>query len=91
MINNKHFISGYAKKDAWGPLDWYRQFNITFPYQFSLDYSILIDNILDETISSRIGFKSIFRSLDENSPGNEIDSVHNDYEFQTGIYYRLEF
>ncbi|MCF8345652.1 MAG: hypothetical protein K9G38_00460 [Bacteroidales bacterium] len=91
VINKMHYISAYAKKDAWGPLDWYRQFNITFPYQFMFDYSVLIDNILDETISSRIGFRSLFRSLDENSPGNESDDVNNDYEFQTGLYYRFEF
>lgn len=91
VINKMHYVSTYAKKDAWGPLDWYRQFNITFPYQFMLDYSVLIDNILDDTISSRLGFRSLFRSLDENSPGNESESVNNDYEFQTGLYYRFEF
>lgn len=91
VINKMHYISGYAKKDAWGPLDWYRQFNITFPYQFMLDYSVLIDNFLDETISSRIGFRSLFRTLDENSPTNEGDDADNDYEFQTGLYYRFEF
>lgn len=91
VVNKMHYVSAYAKKDAWGPLDWYRQFNITFPYQFMLDYSVLIDNFLDETISSRIGFRSLFRSLDENSPGNETDDVNNDYEFQTGLYYRFEF
>ncbi len=91
VVNKKHYISGYAKKDAWGPLDWYRQFNITFPYQFMLDYSVLIDNILNETISSRIGFRSLFRTLDENSPTNEGDDADNDYEFQTGFYYRIEF
>jgi len=91
VVNKTHYISAYAKKDAFGPLDWYRQFNITFPYQFMLDYSVLIDNILDETISSRIGFRSLFRSLDENSPGNDGEDVNNDYEFQTGMYYRFEF
>jgi len=91
VVNNKHYISAYAKKDAWGPLDWYRQFNITFPYQFMLDYSVLIDNIFDETISSRLGFRSLLRSLDEDSPGNETEGVNNDYEFQTGLYYRFEF
>ncbi|MFO7896898.1 MAG: hypothetical protein R6U84_08200, partial [Candidatus Cloacimonadales bacterium] len=38
ILDKKHYLAGYAKKDAWGPLDWYRQFNITFPYQFMLDY-----------------------------------------------------
>ena len=91
VMQKKHYISAYAKKDAFGPLDWYRQFNITFPYQFMLDYSVLIDNILLETISSRIGFKSLFRTLDENSPTNEGGIAEHDYEFQTGIYYRFEF
>ncbi|HNT52278.1 MAG TPA: hypothetical protein PKH19_02670, partial [Candidatus Syntrophosphaera sp.] len=91
VVDRKHFVSAYAKKDAWGPLDWYRQFNISFPYQFMLDYSVLIDNILDKTISSRLGFRSLFRTLDENSPGNESEAVSNDYEFQSGFYFRLEF
>ena len=91
VINQIHHISGYAKKNAWGPYDWYRQFNITFPYQFMLDYSFLIDNFLDELISSRIGFKSIFRTLDENSPMNEGEEENSDYAFQTGLYFDINF
>ncbi len=91
VVNRKHYVSAYAKKDAWGPLDWYRQFNITFPYQYMLDYSVLIDNFLNKTISSRLGFRTLFRTLDANSPTNEGASELNDYEFQTGIYYRYEF
>ena len=91
VIAKRHYISAYAKKDAWGPLDWYRQFNITFPYQFMLDYSVLIDNLMDKTISSRLGFRSLFRTLDENSPVNEGADVIHDYEFQSGIYFRLEY
>lgn len=91
VLGKRHYISTYAKKDAWGPLDWYRQFNITFPYQFMLDYSLLIDNFLNRETSSRIGFRTLFRSLDENSPTNEGETVMNDYELQTGIYFRYEF
>ncbi|MDP8232928.1 MAG: hypothetical protein P9L91_09730, partial [Candidatus Zophobacter franzmannii] len=91
IINKKHYIEAYAKKDAWGPYDWYRQFNITYPYQYKLDYSLLIDNLFDIEKSSRIGIKALFRNLDEKSPINEGDGIDNDYEFQTGIYYRIEF
>ncbi len=91
VINKKHIISAYAKKNAWGPYDWYRQFNITFPYQFMFDYSVLIDNFLNEEFSSRLGFKTIFRTLDENSPGNENSDEMNDYEFQTGVYFKIDF
>ncbi|MDZ4182033.1 MAG: hypothetical protein U1B83_04085, partial [Candidatus Cloacimonadaceae bacterium] len=91
ILNRKHYISAYAKKDAWGPLDWYRQFNITFPYQFMLDYSVLIDNFLHKETSSRLGFRSLFRTLDANSPTNEGAAVLNDYEFQSGFYFSYEF
>ena len=91
IFNKKFYLEGYAKKDAWGPYDWYRQFNITYPLQFKLDCSILIDNILDNTLSSKIGLNSIFRTLDENSPTNEGIGEDSDYEFQAGIYYSIEF
>lgn len=91
IFNKKHIVSGYIKKDSWGPLDWYRQFNITYPYQFMLDYSFLIDNFLDEDISSKFGIKGILRTLDENSPANEYEDGNNDYIFQIGAYYKFEF
>jgi fermentation-respiration switch protein FrsA (DUF1100 family) len=91
VMAKKHFISAYAKKDAWGPLDWYRQFNISFPYQFMFDYSILIDNFLDKTMSSRLGFNTLVRALNDDSPTNENSELISDYEFQTGFYFRYEF
>lgn len=91
ILNNRHYIAAYAKKDAWGPLDWYRQFNITFPYQFMVDYSVLIDNFLYKTTSSRLGFRSLIRTLDANSPTNEGLTELNDYEFQSGFYFSYEF
>jgi hypothetical protein len=91
ILFNKHYIESYVKKDAWGPLDWYRQFNITFPYQYMLDYSILLDNLLSSEYSSRIGFRGLLRELNEDSPLNEALDVKHDYEFQAGIYYRFEF
>ncbi len=91
ILNNRHYIAAYAKKDAWGPLDWYRQFNITFPWQFMLDYSVLIDNFLSKTNSSRLGVRSLLRTLDAGSPTNEGLEVLNDYEFQSGFYFSYEF
>ncbi len=89
VYNKKHVISAYVKKDAWGPYDWYRQFNITYPYQYKLDYSMLIDNVLDDMISSRIGVKGLYRTLDEVAP--EYDGGKNDHMFQISAYYEIEF
>ncbi len=91
ILSKKHYLEAYVKKDAWGPLDWYRQFNITFPYQYMLDYSYLIDNLLSDTSSSRIGFRAIMRELNSDSPSNEGLDIPSDYEFQAGIYYKMAF
>ena len=56
-----------------------------------LDYSVLTDNFLSKTISSRIGFRTLFRTLNADAPVNENSDVLNTYEFQTGLYFRHEF
>jgi hypothetical protein len=91
IMDQRHVIEGYVKKDAWGPYDWYQQFNITYPWQYMLDYSILIDNMLDWDFSSKIGIKGIYRTLDENSPGDEYNFGENDYMFEISTYYIIEF
>jgi hypothetical protein len=90
-INNKHIFNYYVKKDDWGPYDWYRQFNITYPYQYKLDYSVLIDNFMDELKSSKLGIKALYRTLDENSPGDEYNHGENEYMFEISTYYKLAF
>jgi hypothetical protein len=91
IIEKRHTISSYVKFDAWGPYDWYRQFNITYPFQTMLDYSIKLDNQLLASTSSELGFKALFRTLRDSSPENEGLDTPNDYQFQTGLYYRIDF
>ncbi len=91
VLNSRHIISGFFKKDAWGPYDFYRQFNITFPEQYKLDYSILLDNRLDELLSTKIGIKALYRTNDENSPDDEYQDGQNDYIFQTVFYFQFSF
>ncbi|MBT8062210.1 MAG: hypothetical protein KJO85_05955, partial [Gammaproteobacteria bacterium] len=71
VLGRKHILSGYFKKDAWGPYDFHRQFNNTFPEQYKIDYSILLDQIRDELRSTRIGVRALYRTTDENSPPGE--------------------
>jgi hypothetical protein len=89
---DRHVLSGYFKKDAWGPYDFQRQFNITFPEQYKLDYAILLDNKKDERTSSKIGIRGLFRTLDENSPQDLLDpDADNDNQWQVVFYYTLNF
>ncbi|MFK7885284.1 MAG: hypothetical protein AB8G16_00335 [Gammaproteobacteria bacterium] len=91
VVRNKHYFEGYFKKDAWGPYDFHRQFNITFPEQVRLEYSVLLDSKLDFLRSTKLGVRTLYRTLDENSPDNESENGTNDYIFQTVFFFRYNF
>ncbi len=91
VLRDRHIISGYFKKDAWGPYDFQRQFNLTFPEQYKLDYSILLDDRRDELLSTRVGIRALYRTTDESSPDGEYLAGQNDYLFQTVFYFTFAF
>ncbi len=91
ILGKRHILTGYFKKDAWGPYDFHRQFNVTFPEQFMLDYSVLLDQRRDPLRSTQIGIRGLYRSLDENSPGDEFQDGENDYLWQTVFYVNYRF
>ncbi len=95
VVGNKHIISGYFKKDAFGPYDFNRQFNEVFPEQFKLDYAIILDGSGDQAVDTvgsgtRVGIRALYRSFDENNPGQYKDGL-NDYIFQTVFYITYMF
>ncbi|MEL6869180.1 MAG: hypothetical protein AAFO81_05215 [Pseudomonadota bacterium] len=91
VIRNRHIIEGWFKKDSWGPYDFERQFNITFPEQYKIDYSYLMDQRLDDRFSTKMGIRVLARTNDENSPDDEFLDGNNDYIFQGIAYFQLNF
>jgi len=91
IIDRKHIFSGYFKKDAWGDYDFDRQFNFTYPEQYRLDYSMLLDKRLDEDTSSKIGVKALYRTLDDDSLDADGEFGLNDWEFLTIFYFKWAF
>ncbi len=69
MIYKKWKFEYSFKINDWGPFDYHRDFNLTFPVQNMLDISTSVGKpdwfILPDT---KIGIRGIWRSLDENSP-----------------------
>jgi hypothetical protein len=69
MILNKLKVTAEAKFNDWGPFDYHRDFNLTFPAQFMLDFSTSLGKpgwfILPNT---KLGVRGTWRSLDQNSP-----------------------
>ncbi|MCC5793291.1 MAG: hypothetical protein JJT85_00970 [Chromatiales bacterium] len=91
VLGGRHILSGHFKLDAWGPYDFHRQFNLTYPKQLKLDYSILLDQNRDPLRSTQIGIRGEYRTLDENSPGDEFRDGLNRYLFQTVFYLIYRF
>ena len=69
MILNKLKVTAQAKFNDWGPFDYHKDFNLTFPTQLMLDLSTTLGKpgwfILPNT---KVGVRGTWRSLDQNSP-----------------------
>ncbi len=69
MIYNKLKITAMAKFNDWGPFDYHRDFNLTYPAQLMLDFSTSVGKpdwfILPDT---KVGLRGTWRSLDQYSP-----------------------
>jgi hypothetical protein len=69
MIYKKVKLTSSIKFNDWGPYDYHRDFNLTYPVQSSIDLSTSVGKpswfILPDT---RIGIMGIWRSLDQYSP-----------------------
>ncbi|MEM8546535.1 MAG: hypothetical protein AAGF46_00095, partial [Pseudomonadota bacterium] len=96
--DGRHTLTGYYLQDSWGPYDFFRQFNVTFPEQYQLDYSYwlgggfnAIGDAIGEQFATRVGVRTTYRTNDENSPDNEFLDGNNDYSFLTVIYFQFGF
>jgi len=69
MILNKLKVTAQAKFNDWGPFDYHKDFNLTFPTQLMLDLSTTLGKpgwfMLPNT---KVGVRGTWRSLDQNSP-----------------------
>ncbi|MBA4155192.1 glycosidase [Flavobacterium sp.] len=69
MIYNRIKVASFVKINDWGPFDYHRDFNLTYPIQLMADISFGIGKpewfILPGT---RIGLRGTWRSLDQYSP-----------------------
>jgi hypothetical protein len=65
----KYWIKGDIKVNDWGPFDYHRDFNLTFPLQMMIDLSTTLGKpdwyVLPST---QVGIRGIWRSLNQFSP-----------------------
>jgi len=69
MIYKKTKLHTFVKFDDWGPFDFHRDFNLTFPLQLMTDISTSISNPdWFDLPATRIGIRGTWRSLNQFSP-----------------------
>jgi beta-galactosidase len=78
-----------VKIDDWGPYDYHRVFNLTYPLQLGLDYSLGVSAPSMEWAATRFGVQGKFRTRDEFSAGSELLNLpldDLDHEWEVGTY-----
>ena len=76
-----------VKIDDWGPFDYHRVFNLTYPLQVGLNYSLGVSPPNLEWSATRLGVQGKFRTRDEYSAGSELLDLSPDmldYEWEVG-------
>lgn len=68
MMKNTRLTS-YVRFNDWGPYDYHRDFNLTFPFQCMADLSTcVIKPSWFDLPETRIGIRGLYRTLDKYSP-----------------------
>jgi beta-galactosidase len=77
----------------WGPYDYQRDFNITFPVQWYGDLSYGVTSLLPGWLGTRVGVRAQVRSLDQYSIEGYLPDPNNPgkkgLEYEIGAYVRL--
>lgn len=86
LIYNKIKLVHSFKIDDWGPFDYHRDFNLTYPVQLMLDLSTSVGKpnwfILPDT---KIGIRGTWRSLNQYSPRFSPNQTSSDFATQPTI------
>lgn len=71
-------VNGFVKVNDWGPFDFHRDYNFTFPVQTMLDVSGGVGPMNLFIPNTRLGVRAKWRLLDENSPvgANDVGAVY---------------
>ncbi|HYW68637.1 MAG TPA: glycosidase, partial [bacterium] len=87
-------VEGSVEVNGWGPYDYHRDFNLTFPLQVMGDVSYSLGSPRwFGNAQTRIGFRGTWRSLDEHSPRYNPDTAEDgegsEWELRTYVHVAL--
>jgi len=74
LVLDRFLMEGSYAVDAWGPFDWHRQFNITYPVQWTAGVAWGLAPLSLLTDTNRVGVRVNYREFGANSTTTEINS-----------------
>ena len=90
IYNKEHIFSAKFVKDGWGLYDFQKDFDVSFPEQYELQYVKLLNKGLPEKDSSKVGIKALYRTMDDSS--RSTDPIYQDDEmFEVRAFYEFKF
>jgi hypothetical protein len=79
MIYKNVKLSSFARFNDWGPFDYHRDFNQTYPVQLMADFSTTLGRPdWFELPTTRIGIRGTYRTLNQYSPRYSLVNVNQD-------------
>lgn len=88
-------VTGSAHFNDWGPYDYHRDFNLTFPAQYSGDLAYVLGSPrwLSTTPQTSVGVRGIYRTLDSHSnrwyTADGSNARGNEWEFRSYLNFAL--
>lgn len=73
----------------WGPYDYQRNFNLTYPFQGTLDLSTGVGRMRLPTLATRFGITGLYRTLDQFSPDADLYGTGSQYQLSTYLRVQL--
>jgi hypothetical protein len=92
LIWRTWLLSTILRFHDWGPYDYQRDFNLTFPVQYYGDLSYALSSVMPRWLGTRIGIRAQVRTLDGYSEGylyNPSNPGADGLEYEVGTYVNL--
>ncbi len=90
IYDKQHIFSAKFVKDGYGPFDFQRDLDISFPEQYELTYTKLLNKGLSEKDSSKIGIKALYRTVDDSSRLTD-PLYQDDRMFEVRAFFEYKF
>ncbi len=86
LVWYEFLMDSELRVNDWGPYDYHKDFNLTFPLQVSNQLSFGLGPAVFGMRDCRLGVRTLLRTLDQYSEGYLEDATGTGLEYEVGTY-----